>query len=74
LRAWISIRSIPPTAAALVEQVSRVHSMREEWCRSLPASIVGVVGLGQLDLDAVNAVDTVNEQDQDEHKGDLEVL
>jgi hypothetical protein len=68
------MRSIPPTAAALIEQVSKVRSRLEEWYRSLPASIVGVVGLGQLELDAVDAVDTVNEQDQDEHKGDLVVL
>jgi hypothetical protein len=68
------MRSIPPTAAALIEQVSKLDSRVEERCRSLPAAIVGVVGLGQLELDAVDAVDTVNEQDQDEHKGDLVVL
>jgi hypothetical protein len=68
------MRSIPPTAAALVKQVSKVHLRLEEWYRSLPASVVGVVGLGQLKLDAVDAVDTVNEQDQDEHKGNLMVL
>jgi hypothetical protein len=68
------MRSIPPTAAALIKQVSKMDSRLEEGYQNLPAAIVGVVGLGELELHAVDAVDTVNEQDQDEHKGDLEVL
>jgi hypothetical protein len=51
-----------------------MDSRLEERYQNLPAAIVGVVGLGELELHAVDAVDTVNEQDQDEHKGDLEVL
>jgi hypothetical protein len=33
-----------------------------------------VIGTRELDLYAVDAVDTVNEQDQDEDKRDLDVL
>ena len=72
------MRSIPPTAAVLNEHVSKLHlRLAEEVGRrwgSLPAASVVLVGRGKLELDAVDAVDTVHEQDQDEDKGDLVVL
>lgn len=38
---------------------------------SLPSSVLVLAGLGQLNLDAVHAVDTVNEQDQYKDECDL---
>ena len=37
----------------------------------IPSAVVGVVGRGKLELDAVNAVDAVHEQDKDKDESDL---
>ena len=68
------MRSIPPTEAALFSRVSDLHACEESRIASLPSTALCLVGLGQLELDAVDAVDTVNKQDQDEDERDLSIV